>query len=230
MTGVQTCALPIYFGSGAVNLTGWRFNDSAGGFATAFTLPNISIQPGESIVFVEEMTPEEFREWWGTDNVPLSVQVVTYSGAELSFGAGGDRVILWDNLATSESTVVASESFGPADPGVSFTYDPTTDDLVKSQFGVNGAFGAENGDDIGSPGREASLTSSGFSVTARRVANSIRIEFDAEAGETYRLESTQTLTDNWTETGDVLTPTSDGMAFFEKPTNGSPAFFRVVKQ
>lgn len=74
-----------------VDLSGWRFNDSIGGIQDAYVLPDgISIAPGESIVFVENLTREEFFDWWGAANFAPDVQIITYSGSALSFSALGD--------------------------------------------------------------------------------------------------------------------------------------------
>lgn len=80
------------FGGSAVDLSGWIFDDDSANPALGFRFGDLSIAAGESIVFVERLTPEEFRDWWG----PLDgVQIVTYSGSGLGLGRG-DAVNLFD--------------------------------------------------------------------------------------------------------------------------------------
>ncbi|MGZ8940024.1 MAG: lamin tail domain-containing protein, partial [Limisphaerales bacterium] len=142
------------FDTQPVNLGGWRFNDSTGGITNGFRIPDGTIiQPGESIVFVEGLTPGQFRAWWGTNNL-LGIQIITYSGTQLSFNAALDTLRLWTNETTDEDAPYDEVTFGPADVGVSFGYDPVAEEFgEKSQVGVNGAFVAAAGSDIGSPGR-----------------------------------------------------------------------------
>src|SRR5262249_22623320 len=56
-------------GNFAVNLQGYRFDDDHDSFSDAFTITSaVTIQPGESIILVEDMTAANFRAWWGTTN------------------------------------------------------------------------------------------------------------------------------------------------------------------
>lgn len=138
------------------NLKNWRFNDDSGGLADPYVITNdLFIEGGQTIVFVEGLTPEQFRAWWGSSNVPDTVQIVSYSGPGLSFsGTEGDSLLLWDDASSDPADVVDSVTFGPAVPGYSFTYDPFTEQFgAPSQEGVNGAFRSANGTDVGSPGR-----------------------------------------------------------------------------
>ena len=142
------------FDTNSIDLSGWRFNDSVGGLNDPFVIGSgLIIQPQQSIIFVEELSPDEFRAWWGAENIPGSAAIVTYSGGGLSFRITGDALFLWDNLSTDADDVVSRADFGAADPGVSFIYDPATEQFgAKSQLGVHGAVKAETSSDIGSPG------------------------------------------------------------------------------
>jgi hypothetical protein len=137
-----------------VDLRGYRFDDGSITLAAAITFTNqqLTIAPGESIVFVEGMSANAFRSWWGAANL-RNVQIVSYAGAGLSLSSLGDVVMLWNSGAADDSDFIATEVFAAATNGVSFGFDPNTGifgDL--SEVGVNGAFiAAENGD-IGSPG------------------------------------------------------------------------------
>lgn len=143
------------FGTNAIDLTGYRWNDNAGGLAGADATPfqGLVIGPGEVILFVQNnvteiSTPEQFRAWWG---LPPTQKVVFYSGNGLS--SDGDSVILWAPEAMHEEEVVDRVDFGPATRGRSFTYDLESGQLsVLSTAGVAGAFVAAMSDDVGSPG------------------------------------------------------------------------------
>jgi len=138
-----------------MDLSRWRFNDSVGGLIDPFVLPaGLVLEPGETLILVENLSPQAFRAWWGANNIPTSARIETYTGSGYSFRASGDTVFLWDDVATDPVDYVTRVDFGAADPGVSFIYDPTTNLFgTKSQLGVHGAVKAERSSDIGSPGR-----------------------------------------------------------------------------
>ena len=145
------------FGTNTIDLTGYRWNDNAGGLIGGDALPfnGLLIQPGESILFVETvsgiMTNEaQFRAWWGA-SLGASVQIRFYTGNGL--GAAGDGVRVWAAGASSDANVVDSVDFGTALRGSSFTYDTNTGQFSSfSTNGINGAFKAVETDDVGSPG------------------------------------------------------------------------------
>jgi hypothetical protein len=213
-----------------VSLGGWRFNDSGGGLDDPFTLPaGFAIAPGETIIFVEGLSPAQFRNWWGAANLPAGLQIVTYSGSGLSLGAGGDGIRLWNDTETNAVDTIASVDFGAAQIGVTFTVDSNTGLFgALSQEGVNGAFrAAASPGDIGSPGRTRGAAAP-VSLTARLVESQIRIEFNAEAGRAYALETRESLTEGeWSPTGDTLQATSSGPVFFEKDPAAPVRFYRV---
>jgi hypothetical protein len=166
MSSEETTTVPVAdwweltsFENSAVDLSGWMFNDSNGGFESAFTIPaGVTLQPGESIIFVEDLTSQEFLAWWGPANVEPGTQIVTYSGTNLSFSADGDSLRLWTNATTDTNLTIATVTFGAAQPGVSFAYNPTNRVLEPSRVGVNGAVRASAGPDVGSPGRITGAT------------------------------------------------------------------------
>jgi hypothetical protein len=137
-----------------VSLAGWRLNDTNGGLADSFVFPaDLSIAPGESIVFVEGLTPAQFHTWWGTANLPPNLQIITYSGVGLGLRATGDGIRLWTDKATDVTDTVARVDFGVADSGVSFGYDFATGLFgTKSVDGTGGAFRCVTSTDVGSPG------------------------------------------------------------------------------
>lgn len=213
-----------------VSLAGWRFNDNSGGLTDPFTLPQgLTINPGESIVFVEILDPAQFRAWWGSNNLPANLKIITYSGAGLSFGNGGDGVRLWSNSAASASDTVASVDFGAAVNGVTFTYNPATTQFgAVSQVGVNGAFQAANAPDIGSPGRiYGPLEQPQLRVS--RNGDLVRIQFNALAGATYELQArTDLASGHWLATGQSARVTANAPLSLEVPANAARLFYRVV--
>lgn len=215
-----------------VNLSGWRFNDNSGGLSDAFTLlSGITIAPRESIIFVENLTPAQFRAWWGSATIPSSVQIVNYRGAGLGLGAGGDGLRLWNGTATDPVDTVASVDFGAADPGVSFNFDPVSKQFgAKSQLGVNGVVQAEGGTDVGSPGRILGRPAPP-TLTVSLAGETLRIEFDAEAGHRYLLQSRDDLTvGSWNRTGDIFDATTNACGAFEKPAADNQRFFQVTAE
>jgi hypothetical protein len=142
------------FESQPIDLTGWRFNDSNGGLADPFVITDpLIIGPGETVVFLEALSAANFRVWWGESNLPPGLQIISYTGSGLSFRTTGDTLFLWDNLSTDPNDPVARADFGAATPGVSFNYDPVSQQFGgMSQPGINGVIQAESAPDIGSPG------------------------------------------------------------------------------
>lgn len=194
-----------------VDLSGWRFNDSTGGLADAFVIPEGTwIRPGESVVFVELLTPAQFREWWGGGNVPAEVPIITFSGTALSFRAAGDSLRLWNRQATDDATVVARVDFGQAQNGVSFQSDPVTGLFGgNSVLGENGVFQAATGADIGSPGYYPTSAGPGRvpDLRVETLGHGIRLGLSAVpvAGERYEVEAAEDIRSaTWTGTGLTL--------------------------
>lgn len=220
------------FESQPVNLGGWRFNDNNGGLSDPFLIPGpLTIAPGESIVFAEALSAGQFANWWGTNQLPAGLQVVTYGGNGLSVGASGDGLRLWDSVTADVNDLVASVDFGSATAGVTFNYDPATQQFgMLSEIGVNGVFQAAAAPDIGSPGRiTAPASLPRLQVT--RLGGQLRIEFDAEAGHRYTLEVRDDFTTSaWTPSGDSFQPSTNDRVFFERDVAEDAQFFRVAAE
>ena len=144
-----------HWGTEPLDLTGYRWNDNAGGLAGADPTPflGLTIQPGESILFVQDnvpevSTPESFRSWWG---LPPTQKVVFYTGNGLS--SEGDSVILWGPEAQTDEDAVARVDFGPALRGRTFLYDQVTGAFgVPASEDMPTVVRAVLSDDLGSPG------------------------------------------------------------------------------
>lgn len=214
------------------DLSGWRFNDSTGGLFDAFVIPEGTlIRPGESIVFVEILTPEEFREWWGTNRFSTNSQIITYTGPELSFRATGDSLRLWDNRATNDAAVAVGTEFGRATPGASFVPNRDTGALdAVSQIGVDGAFQAVTEPDIGSPGIFLTNNTPPLRLEGTLQGSSVQLTFAPAAGELYLLESCDDISArNWTPTGENFQSTNAAAIFIQKQQESSRRFYRLRK-
>ena len=156
------------FGNEAVDLHGFRMNDSHT-LGSAYTITNHAvIQPGESVIFLErtttagqEVNEATFRTWWGS-NLPPNLQIITYDGTGRGLSGSGDEVRVWNQAATQEADRVAAVAFSTATAGVSFTFDPQSTNQLgfagnttqgSSTNGLNGALASAESGDIGSPGR-----------------------------------------------------------------------------
>lgn len=144
----------------AVQLRGYRFDDDPGVLEGAMVITNdLVIQPGESILFISDMTTEFFIEWWGEENLPENVQFVRYFGN--GFDARGDSMTLWnatavdafDWVARAEYLQILNPDFTPAGgPSQTYWCDEYNEEGWSSTAGQCGAIQAARSDDVGSPG------------------------------------------------------------------------------
>lgn len=148
-------------GARAVDITGWKMDDSSESPAAAVPLAGItSIAPGESVIFLESANlsaiSSAFLNNWFGGAAPAGLQIGTYSGSGVGLSTGGDAVNLYD----TNNVRVASVSFGLAPSVAPFaTFDNSAALNVAaittfSAVGVNGAFQAvaSTTTEIGSPG------------------------------------------------------------------------------
>ncbi|HTD68006.1 MAG TPA: immunoglobulin domain-containing protein [Candidatus Limnocylindria bacterium] len=142
------------FDTFAVDFFGYQFDDGSALRAAAYTITNhIIIAPGESVIFVENMSANSFRRWWGAVNLKTNLQVIRYEGPNLSFSSAGDTLELWNPGAIDDTDFAAAVSFSTATLGVTFGFNPDTQTFGDdSVLGVYGAFPSMESDDIGSPG------------------------------------------------------------------------------
>ena len=148
----------------AVDLIGYRFSDRYS-FDLSYRITNsLVIRPGESVIFTERLTRDEFRDWWGRERLPADVQVTSYTG--LGFSSAGDVINLWNSAETDPYSPVAAAGFLESAPGYSQRFLPPDYYFVEdSTPGLDGAFRAANGGDIGSPGYTANPPPRFLSVT-----------------------------------------------------------------
>jgi uncharacterized protein YjiK len=151
-------------GTTKVELTGWRMIDNhAAGFSGSAPLEGVtSLAPGASAVFVEgtETTANEFKtDWFSSPNSqPAGSQVGWVPDAQ-GLSTGGDQVNIYDSTGAKVSGVEFGASptaapFGTFDNTGALGVGATTDPMIStiSAVGTNGAFSANGGTEIGSPG------------------------------------------------------------------------------
>lgn len=125
------------YGSSAVDITGWRVDDSSFTFGLSVALNGItSINAGESVAFLETNTLDSgtvatlissFRAFWGGSGT--SAQIGYYAGSGIGFSSAGDGVVMFSGTGAETTPRV---TFGAATTGSSFYYgydatgDPTT--------------------------------------------------------------------------------------------------------
>src|SRR5262249_58123616 len=74
-----------------VDLRGYRFDDSSATLAAAVTLTNAgTIAPGESVILVENSSPDAFRSWWGAQDLAPGLQIITYGGGGCGLSDRGE--------------------------------------------------------------------------------------------------------------------------------------------
>ncbi|MDO8961100.1 MAG: lamin tail domain-containing protein [Methylophilus sp.] len=148
-------------GNSAIDISGWKVDDSSNAFATALALNGVTnIGAGQSVIFIESAggakIPSFIETWFGSNAAPL---IGYYSGSGIGLSTGGDAVNIFNAAGVRQAFV----SFGAADSVSPFqTFDNAAGiNGVISQLsvvGVNGAFVAANDAlEIGSPGTIAAV-------------------------------------------------------------------------
>jgi fibronectin-binding autotransporter adhesin len=165
------------YGTTAVDITGWRMDDSSASFASSYELFPVSyptssdpawtlLEPGESAVMLEvtTLTPADqvlpYQTFWNLGTDPANVRnakIATYAGSGISFSSGGDGVVVFDSLG---AIVAPKVTFGAATTGSTFywSYDSAGDLATAaggevSVPGVADAYTTSSSpSNIGSPG------------------------------------------------------------------------------
>ena len=227
-----------------ISLSGWRFDDNSASLGSALLIAdtNLVILPGESIVFVERLTPDQFRTWWGTNNLPTGLKIVTYTGSGIGLSSGGDALRLWNATATANADTIDGVDFPAGDPGISFNFNPDTKEFGKlSELDLNGVFQApatlEGVKEWGSPGRikaGAIITpAQPPSLTITQTEAALKVLLSAESGRTYQLQRRNETSGSWINEGEPQAATVAGPVTFSillDPNNASVGLFRVEVQ
>ena len=154
-------------GSSAVSITGWRMDDNSNSFAASVALRGVSsIGAGQSVIFIEgeangstdAAVNTGFLASWFGPTAPAGFVIGNYGGSGVGLSTGGDAVNIFDNTGAA----ITGVAFGPSTTGRSFDNAAGLSNTTLtqlSQVGVNGAFTAFSGAEVGSPGSIASAVS-----------------------------------------------------------------------
>lgn len=176
-------------GTNAVNLRGYRWDDNPPSLEGAVVVTNdIILPPSQSAIFVSSMTPEAFRRWWGEENLPAGLPIISYPGNSLS--SYGDIIRLWNATALKLDDWTVSKNFVNLEVGASLWLDPVLEIFGKPSIeGQRGAFRAAESEDIGSPG----WTGNAQRVVRPRVTaihhdvSGVTVTWKTQPGRTYEL-------------------------------------------
>ena len=144
-------------GTSAVSITGWKMDDSSSSFGSSVALNGItSIAAGESVIFLEgtASTPAAFKSAWFGTTVPAGLQVGYYGGNGVGLSTDGDGVTVFNASGVAQAKI----SFGTSDSSSPYQTFDNSQGLnnatvsLLSATGTNGAFLAQDGVEIGSPG------------------------------------------------------------------------------
>ncbi len=151
-------------GVAAVDITGWKVDDSSNAFASALALRGVtSINPGQSVIFAEgdatgstdTTIAANFKNAWFGVSVPAGFTIGGYGGSAIGLSTSGDAVNIFDALGAR----VTGVAFNASTAGITFDNAaglgsstlPTPGISTLSVAGVNGAF-TSSISEIGSPG------------------------------------------------------------------------------
>ena len=151
-------------GTSAVNIAGWKMDDSSNSFASGVALRGVtSIAAGQSVIFTEGSASggtdaaidAAFLNAWFGSNVPAGLTIGNYGGSGVGLSTSSDAV----NIYNASGILQANVSFGAASAG---TFDNAAGLnnatlTQKSGIGTNGAFYSLAGGEIGSPGVVAAV-------------------------------------------------------------------------
>jgi hypothetical protein len=227
------------FDTDSVNLRGYRFDDFPRVLEGAWVITNdLVIRPGESVVFLQNMTPEFFTEWWGEENLPAGLQFVRYAGNGIS--AVYDSIALWNPTASEADDFIARSEYVHLDQNflpiqgssLSFWCDGRIEEGRMSQIGDCGAIRAAKSADVASPGY---YTNHPPRLVAPRLVNivhaesAIQLTYTAQAGTTYEwLASGDLSAGQWTVIG-RQNAAGDRIEFKESTARGQRWHFYTVR-
>jgi hypothetical protein len=149
-------------GTTAIDLTGWRMDDSSASFASGVALSG-SIAAGQSAIFVigsaavdNVSFANSIAEFQGIWN--YSGQIASTSGSGVGLSQDGDGV----NIFNAGGTLIDSMSYGAIAGTELFTVEIGPDGQRFSVLGENGAYQSDAffNDNLGLPGNSASLVGS----------------------------------------------------------------------
>jgi hypothetical protein len=157
-------------GTNVTNLRGYRFCDTMAENLKDLTIMatitnDLVLQPGESVILLNSMSPGEFTtNWWGERHLPCRLQIFTFYG--FSPSELGESLWLWNQAAINPFDTVATVMWLRCSQGVSlevedicYTNGCVGYGMVDAVLGTNGNFRADQDGDIGSPGYTSNMPS-----------------------------------------------------------------------
>lgn len=221
-------------GTNAVDMKGYRFFDYPT-FTGAYTIPeSLILQASEAVVFVEEMSEEEFGQWWGSQDFGPRLRTSAYHG--FSLGDWGETLTLWNAAGTDPYESVATVTWARASLGVSLEcenwYDPATgwngQCLTDSVRCERGAFASAINEDVASPAILANPLPR--ILTVRWDGSHLQMRCRVQSGKSYRLICTRALPEGtWTEVKTIPATDCDLMVETDKPESETLGFYRLVE-
>lgn len=221
-------------GSNVVNLFGYRWDDRLASWADAVVFTNspsrnLPLHPGKSAIILSGMTPEAFKRWWGEENLPEDLLIISHNGNGLN--SLGDEIKLWNSTALTDDEFLLDRGFGSSPAGVSLWFDPVEGEFGEPNvLGERGAFLAVESDDIGSPGWTSNNRVVRPKVTlTRRAPEGVFVTWKTQPGRTYELRRSDTPQDsNWALVS-VQTATTSSLTALDASANGAPQrFYKIV--
>ena len=214
-----------------VNLHGYRIDDAHNAIAQSAAISDKTfIQPGESVVFVQNMTPQAFRDWWGA-NLPPNAQIITYNGSGQGLSGSGDEVHIWNAAATDNADQVTAVGFGASSEGETFGFDLNYldqsgfDGFTFTTLGADGAFMAAVGGDVGSPGAIINMPQFGQTTYAN---GGVSLTWVSQPNWNYTILFKTNLTDlNWNTLTNIKSGNTNVMNYFD-PATSTQRFYRVM--
>lgn len=221
-------------GTNAVNLKEYRWNDFPADLAGAVTNhDNLVLAPGRSAIFLSSMSPESFRQWWGEENLPQDLIIISFNGNSLS--TNKDFVRIWNATALQDSEwLLVSPTIIGGEPGKSLWFDPILARKGETSVeGQNSAFRAAIGGDVGSPGwtKDYPLVRRPKILDVRDLPKGLSITWTTEPQARYELwrSSVSVGPGDWEK---IAASTATGTSLTVLDTNGKNRdrrFYRVIR-
>ena len=110
-------------GLSAVDITGWKMDDSSHTFSSAVGLRGVtSIAPGQSVVFAEGLADgstdatidANFESFWFDGSVPAGFTIGNYGGSGVGLSQTADEVNIYDSAGNQVDWELVSVSRQPA--------------------------------------------------------------------------------------------------------------------